>query len=63
MVSDVRARQGYEAIVGDLLRKLVARSRAERGCLEYSLHASLADPTLYVIFQVGRTMRRSRCVP
>lgn len=52
VISHVRARKGYEAIVRDLLQKLVVPSRAERGCLEYSLHESMADPTLYVIYQV-----------
>lgn len=52
VISHVRARRGYEAIVRDLLAKLVVPSRAERGCLEYSLHESLNDPTLFVIYQV-----------
>lgn len=52
VISHVRARRGYEAIVKDLLQKLVVPSRAERGCLDYSVHESSSDPTLYVIYQV-----------
>jgi quinol monooxygenase YgiN len=52
VISHVRARKGYEAIVRDMLQRLVVPSRAESGCLEYSLHESIADPTLYVIYQV-----------
>jgi quinol monooxygenase YgiN len=52
VISHVRARRGYEAIVKDLLQKLVVPSRGEPGCLEYSLHESLADPTLFAIYQV-----------
>ena len=52
VISHVRVRKGYEAIVRDMLQKLVIASRAEPGCLEYSLHESITDPTLYVIYQV-----------
>jgi quinol monooxygenase YgiN len=51
VVSHIRARQGYEAIVEDLLMKLLGPTRAEEGCVTYTLHKSLSDPRLFMLFQ------------
>lgn len=51
IISHVRARQGYEAIVSDLLKKLVEPTRAEEGCITYNLHQSLSDSKLFVLYQ------------
>jgi quinol monooxygenase YgiN len=52
VISHIRARRGYEAIVRDTLKKLIAPSRAEEGCLEYKFFESAGDGTLFVSYQV-----------
>ena len=51
VISHIRARKGYEAIVQDLLVKLLEPTRAEDGCLAYTLHLSQTDPKLFMLFQ------------
>jgi len=51
VISHIRARQGYEAIVQDLLVKLVGPTRAEEGCISYTLHQSFTDPKLFMLYQ------------
>jgi quinol monooxygenase YgiN len=52
VVSHIRARPGYEAIVLDSLNKLIEPSRAEDGCLEYRFFQSATEPTLFVSVQI-----------
>jgi len=52
VISHIRARRGYEAIVRDTLKKLIAPSRAEEGCLEYKFFESATDVRLFVRYQV-----------
>lgn len=52
VIAHVRARRGYEGIVRETLRKLVAPSLAEEGCLDYKLYESKSDPTFFVSYQV-----------
>lgn len=51
VISHIRARQGYEAIVQDLLVKLLGPTRLEEGCITYTLHQSLTDPKLFMLYQ------------
>jgi quinol monooxygenase YgiN len=52
VISHVRARRGYEAIVRDTLKKLIIPSLAEEGCLEYKVFESAVDATFFVSYQV-----------
>lgn len=52
VISHIRARRGYEAIVRDTLKKLIAPARAEEGCLDYKLYESATEATLFVLYQV-----------
>ncbi|HXZ14021.1 MAG TPA: putative quinol monooxygenase [Candidatus Sulfotelmatobacter sp.] len=52
VISHIRARQGYEAIVQDLLAKMVEPTQAEEGCIAFTLHQSRSDPRLFMLFQV-----------
>ena len=51
VISHIRARKGYEAIVQDLLLKLLEPTRAEDGCIAYTLHQSQNDSKLFMLFQ------------
>jgi quinol monooxygenase YgiN len=52
VISHVRGRRSYEAIVRETLKKLVGPSRAEEGCLEYKVFESAADATFFVSYYV-----------
>ena len=51
VLARVKARAGHEEEVRRLLLALVAPSRAERGCLNYDLHQSAADPTEFMFYE------------
>lgn len=52
VISHIRARRGYEAIVRDSIKKLIGPSLAEEGCLEYKFFESAGDDKLFVSYQV-----------
>lgn len=51
VVARVRAREGFEAEVERELLALVAPSRAEDGCLNYDLHRSADEPSLFMFHE------------
>jgi quinol monooxygenase YgiN len=51
VVARVRAKQGCEAEVETELRKLVAATRVENGCINYDLHRSQAEPTVFLFYE------------
>ena len=51
VVAKVRAKPGREADLERELRAIVAPTHAESGCLRYTLHRSLEDPTLFITIE------------
>jgi quinol monooxygenase YgiN len=51
VIAKIRARIGREAEVEAELRKLVAPTRAEAGCINYDLHRSDTEPTVFVFYE------------
>jgi len=51
VVAKVRAKPGREADLERELRAIVAPTHAELGCLRYTLHRSLEDPTLFITIE------------
>jgi quinol monooxygenase YgiN len=51
VVARVKAREGMEDEVRRECLALVAPSRRERGCLNYDLHQSADDPTLFLFYE------------
>jgi quinol monooxygenase YgiN len=51
VLARVRAREGFEAAVERELLSLVAPSRAEEGCINYDLHRSADDPSLFMFHE------------
>jgi quinol monooxygenase YgiN len=45
------AREGEEDEVERVLRRLASASRREAGCISYSAHRSVDDPSRYVIYE------------
>lgn len=51
VVARICAKPGKEAEVQQALLTLVAATRAEAGCLNYDLHVSHDDPTLFLFYE------------
>ncbi|HEV2914885.1 MAG TPA: putative quinol monooxygenase [Pyrinomonadaceae bacterium] len=51
VVARVKARKGFEERVRHECLALVAPSRRESGCLNYDLHQSIDDPTLFLFYE------------
>ncbi len=51
IVAIVRALPGREDAVHAELRKLVAPSRRDPGCLNYDLHRSVEEPGLFLFYE------------
>lgn len=51
VVARIRARAGHEEEVKRALLALIPPTLAEEGCLNYDLHRSLDDPTLFLFHE------------
>ena len=51
ILAHVRAKAGKESRLREELQRLIAPSRAEAGCVDYVLHQSLKDPTLFMFYE------------
>lgn len=55
LIAFLRARAGAEEELGHRLDALVEPTRRERGCIDYQLHRSKADPALWVLYENWRS--------
>jgi quinol monooxygenase YgiN len=51
VIARVRAKKGKTAILRKELRRLIAPTHAEAGCISYDLHQSQDDPALFVFYE------------
>ncbi len=51
VVAKAKAKPGREADLERELRAIVAPTHSESGCLRYTLHRSLEDPTLFITIE------------
>ena len=51
VIAHARAKPGKEAQAREILRALVAPTKLEEGCIDYDLHQSADDPSLFVFFE------------
>lgn len=51
VIAHIRAKAGQEARVQEELLGLIARTRAEAGCINYDLHVSEEDPRQFVFYE------------
>lgn len=51
LIAYLRARPGLELELGTLLLSLVERSRAEPACINYDVHQSDDDPSVFVMYE------------
>lgn len=47
----LKAKEGKEAALRAELEKVLAPSRAEEGCIEYTLHESLEEKEVFVFYE------------
>lgn len=55
VVALIKAKQGKEGMLQELLTGAVAPTRAEPGCLQYDMHRDAADPRLFVFIEMWRS--------
>lgn len=51
IVASIRANSGKIDLVKTELHKLIAPTRAERGCIQYDLHQNKEDPAHFLFFE------------
>lgn len=51
VIARLKARNGCEEQLDELLRSLVGPTRAERGCIAYDLHRSHEDSGLFIFYE------------
>ncbi|AMW28195.1 MULTISPECIES: putative quinol monooxygenase [Arthrospira] len=51
VVARIKAKAGVQEKVHQELRKLIPLTLAESGCLNYDLHRSIDDPTLFLFYE------------
>ena len=55
VVAKLKARSGCEQQLGEMLKGLVAPTRAEQGCITCDLHRSHEDPGLFIFYENWET--------
>lgn len=51
VVATFKAKTGMEEMVREAVLALVAPTRAEAGCINYDLHQSVDDPTVFILYE------------
>jgi quinol monooxygenase YgiN len=51
VVARFRARGGMEKELRELLLSLIEPSRSDEGCIDYDLHQSIEEPTIFVFYE------------
>ncbi len=51
IVAKIKAKSGAESRVREALMQLISPTLAEAGCLNYDLHRSIEDPTLFLFYE------------
>ena len=51
VIARLKAKNGREEQLGEMLRSLVEPTRAERGRITYGLHRSHEDPGLFILYE------------
>lgn len=52
IVAKLTAIAGQEGFIAKQLSSLVEPTRSEQGCLQYDLHQSNVDPTIFLFFEL-----------
>lgn len=52
VIAMLKAREGLEDKVNQELLKMVEETHKENGCLQYDLHRSVEDPSVFVFYEI-----------
>ena len=55
VIAKLKAKAGCEEQLGEVLKGLVAPTRAEQGCITYDLHRSHEDPGVFIFYETWET--------
>lgn len=55
IVAKITAEKGQENFIAKQLKSLIAPTRAEAGCIQYDLHHSNDDPSVFLFFELWKT--------
>jgi quinol monooxygenase YgiN len=51
VVARFKAKDGMEKRLKELLLTLIEPSRSDDGCINYDLHQSIGDPTIFIFYE------------
>jgi quinol monooxygenase YgiN len=51
IVAKIKAKTGFEEVIMSELKKLIAPTQLENGCINYDLHRSNDDKTLFLFYE------------
>jgi quinol monooxygenase YgiN len=51
VIATARAQAGKEQQLGEVLKKFVAPTRNESGCIQYDLHVDNSDPAAFAFYE------------
>ena len=54
-IARLKAKQGAEARLEELLKSLIEPTRAESGCIDYTMHRDLEEPGAYYFYDNWRS--------
>ena len=57
VVATVKAKAGMEAAVKSAIEAVIAPTRSEPGCINYDLHQSVEDPTVFMLYENWRSKK------
>ncbi len=55
VVARLRAKEGMEAALKELLLSVIAPGRSDEGCINYELHQTIKDPSLFVFYEIWQS--------
>lgn len=55
LVAVIKTKPEHAGVVFESLKQIVEPTRAEAGCINYDLHRSLEDPTVFVFYENWET--------
>lgn len=56
-VAHIKAKPGKEAEVRSELEKLIAPTRAEKGCIQYDFHSSMENPGEFLFYEIWKSQK------
>ena len=57
VVATIKAKAGMEGAVKSAFEAVVAPTRSEPGCINYDLHQSAEDPSVFLIYENWRSKK------